>query len=200
MIRILLAEDQALVRSALAALLRLEPDFEVVAEAANGLEAVAQARRLQPDIAVLDIEMPGLDGIAATAELSRYCPSCRAVILTTFARGGYLARAVKAGAKGYMLKESPAERLAAAIRSIHAGGRAIDSELAVEAVENPNPLTYREQQILTLAANGAATAAIAEKLSLSEGTVRNYLSEAIAKTGAANRVEAANIARDQGWL
>jgi len=200
MIRILLAEDQALVRGALAALLRLEMDFEVVAEAGNGAEALALARRLQPDIAVLDIEMPKLDGIAATAELSRYCPSCRVVILTTFARSGYLNRAVKAGAKGYMLKDSPAEKLAGAIRAIHAGGRAIDGELAAEAMETPNPLSYREQQILTLAVDGAATSAIAVTLSLSEGTVRNYLSEAIAKTGATNRVEAANIARDRGWL
>jgi two-component system response regulator DesR len=199
-IRVLLAEDQAMVRGALAALLDLEGDLSVVGQASDGQEALDLAASLQPDVVVTDIEMPGLTGLEVAATLRRQASPPRVIILTTFARAGYLRRALDAGAGGYLLKDSPASTLADAIRRVHAGGRAVDPELAAEAWSEPDPLTDRERQVLRLAAEGRSGAEIANSLNLSEGTVRNYLSEAIAKLGAGNRVEAARIARDKGWL
>jgi two-component system response regulator DesR len=200
MIRVLLAEDQAMVLGALAALLRIEPDLEVVATAGDGDAALALALQHAPDVVVTDIEMPGLSGLELAAELGRRgCPA-RIVILTTFARPGYLRRALDAGASGYLLKDAPSSRLADAIRRVHAGMRAVDPELAAEAWSEPDPLTDRERQVLRLAADGRPGVEIARALDLSEGTVRNYLSEAISKMGAKNRVEAARTARAKGWL
>jgi two-component system response regulator DesR len=200
MIRVVIAEDQAMVLGALSALLEIESDIEVVARARNGDEALALVRTHCPDVLLTDIEMPSKSGLEV-AQLVRdeHLPT-RVVILTTFARGGYLRRALEAGASGYLLKDSPAEQLANAIRRVHAGGRAVDPELAAEAWSEPDPLTDRERQVLRLAGEGQATGDIAELLHLSEGTVRNYLSEAISKLGAQNRVEAARIAREKGWL
>lgn len=201
MIRVLLAEDQAMVLGALAALLEIEPDFEVVGRAPDGAAALAEAERLRPDVVLADIEMPRMTGLELAAELRRRGHPARVVILTTFARPGYLRRALEAGATGYLLKDSPSERLADAIRRVHAGGRAIDPELAAEAwAAEVDPLTERERQVLRLAGDGRTSAEIAAELGLSEGTVRNYLSEAIGKLGAGNRVEAARVARRQGWL
>jgi two-component system, NarL family, response regulator DesR len=200
MIRVLVAEDQAMVLGALGALIDIEPDLEVVAQTPSGSEALKAALSLKPDVVVTDIEMPGLTGLELAAELRRRGSSARIIILTTFARPGYLRRALDAGASGYLLKDAPSHRLADAIRRVHGGGRAVDPELAAEAWSESDPLTDRERQVLRLAAEGEAGAEIAEKLELSEGTVRNYLSEAISKLGAKNRVEAARIARVKGWL
>lgn len=193
-----------MVLGALAALLGLEDDIEVVAEARNGAEALARVVELRPDVLLTDIEMPRLTGLelagAVKEERERSVLTTRVVILTTFARAGYLRRALEAGAAGYLLKDSPAEKLADAVRCVHAGGRAVDPELAVEALGEVDPLTDRERQVLRLAGEGASTAAIASALGLSEGTVRNYLSEAISKLGVGNRVEAARLARSRGWL
>lgn len=193
-----------MVLGALAALLGLEDDIEIVAEAGDGAEALARVKETRPDILLTDIEMPGLTGIelagAVKDERDRSGLPTRVVILTTFARAGYLRRALEAGAAGYLLKDSPAEKLADAVRRVHAGGRAVDPELAVEALGEFDPLTDRERQVLRLAGDGASTAAIASTLGLSEGTVRNYLSEAISKLGVGNRVEAARLARSRGWL
>ncbi len=200
MIRVLLAEDQALVRGALAALLETEGDFEVVGEAADGREALELALARTPDVVVTDIEMPHLTGLEVAAELQARGCSSRVVIVTTFARAGYLRRALEAGAVGYLLKDSPAAELAAALRRVHAGGRAISPELAAEAWTEADPLSDRERQVLRLAGEGMTGSRIARELHLSEGTVRNYLSEAVGKLGAANRVEAARLAREKGWL
>ncbi|GGO23445.1 DNA-binding response regulator [Microbispora rosea subsp. aerata] len=201
MIRVVLAEDQSMVRGALASLLGLEPDIEVVGEAANGDEAVAVAEATRPDIALLDIEMPGRDGISAAEELRRRVPGCRVVILTTFGRPGYLRRAMEAGAVAFLVKDSPASELAAAIRRVLRGERVIDPGLAAAALSaGPNPLSPRERDVLSAAADGATISDIALRLHLSEGTVRNYLSAAIQKTGARNRIEAVRKAQAQGWL
>ena len=200
MIRVLLAEDQSMVLGALAALLELEPDIEVVARARDGAEALRLAAETSPDVVLTDIEMPGMGGLDLAVELRRRANPARVVIVTTFARSGFLQRALAAGAAGYLLKDSPAERLADAVRRVHAGLRAIDPELATAAWDELDPLTERERQVLRLAGEGLSTAGVAAELHLSEGTVRNYLSEAIGKLGAANRVEAARIARGKGWL
>ncbi|MGH7444432.1 MAG: response regulator transcription factor [Longimicrobiales bacterium] len=199
-IRVLLAEDQTMVRGALAALLELEPDMEVVAQARDGVEALAFVEELRPDVVLTDIEMPNMTGLELAAEIAARKLGGRVIILTTFARAGYLRRALDAGAAGYLLKDSPATALADAVRNVHAGVRAIDPELAREAWTERDPLTDRERQVLRLAGEGLPSAGIAARLSLSEGTVRNYLSEAILKLGAANRTEAARFAREKGWL
>ncbi|MEU8059318.1 response regulator transcription factor [Microbispora bryophytorum] len=201
MIRVVLAEDQSMVRGALASLLGLEPDIEVVGEAADGDEVIAVAEATKPDIALLDIEMPGRDGISAAEELRRRVPGCRVVILTTFGRPGYLRRAMEAGAVAFLVKDSPASDLAAAIRRVLRGERVIDPGLAAAALSaGPNPLSPRERDVLSAAADGSTINDIALGLHLSEGTVRNYLSAAIHKTGARNRIEAVQKARAQGWL
>ncbi len=200
MIRVLIAEDQGMVLGALAALLELEPDIEVVGRAADGEEALEMAGTAKPDVVLTDIEMPRRTGLELAAELKRRGSPARVVILTTFARGGYLRRALDAGAAGYLLKDAPSERLAEAIRRVHAGLRAIDPELAAAAWEEADPLTDRERQVLRLAGEGYPSSRIAAELHLSEGTVRNYLSEAISKLGAENRVDAARLARRKGWL
>jgi two-component system response regulator DesR len=199
-IRVLIAEDQGMVLGALAALLELEPDVEVVGRARDGREALELVQTARPDVVLTDIEMPNMTGLELAAELKRRGSPARVVILTTFARGGYLRRALDAGAAGYLLKDAPAERLAEAVRRVHAGLRAVDPELAAAAWEDADPLTDRERQVLRLAGEGQSSARIAAELHLSEGTVRNYLSEAISKVGAGNRVEAARIARQKGWL
>lgn len=200
-IRVLLAEDQTMLRGALAALLDLEPDITIVAQAANGREAHKLALSLAPDVVVTDIEMPQMTGLEFAAALQQAESKARVIILTTFARTGYLRRALDAGARGYLLKERPASELAEAIRKVHAGLRAVDPALAAEAWSaDADPLTDRERQILQRAGDGRSSAEIAAELRLSEGTVRNYLSEAIAKLGAANRTDAARIARARGWL
>jgi len=200
MIRVVIAEDQAMVLGALAALLEIEGDFEVVGRAQDGEEALAICREKKPDVLLTDIEMPRRTGLELASALKQEKLPTRVIILTTFARGGYLRRALEAGASGYLLKDSPAEHLANAVRRVRAGGRVIDPELAAEAWSEPDPLTDRERQVLRMAGEGQTSADIASTLHLSEGTVRNYLSEAINKLGAANRVEAARIARDKGWL
>jgi two-component system response regulator DesR len=200
-IRVLLAEDQTMVRGALAALLELEPDLKVVAQAANGREAEHLTRETKPDVAVTDIEMPEWTGLEFAAALKESGSKTHVIILTTFARPGYLRRALDAGARGYLLKDRPATELAAAIRRVHSGLRVIDPALAAEAWSaDADPLNDRERQILQRAGDGRSSAEIAAELRLSEGTIRNYLSEAIAKLGAANRVDAARIARQRGWL
>ena len=200
-IRVLLAEDQTMLRGALAALLDLEPDIAVIAQAANGREALKLARLHTPDVVITDIEMPGRTGLELADDLKHSTPSPHVIILTTFARAGYLRRALDAGARGYMLKDRPASELAEAVRRVHAGLRAIDPALAAEAWSaDEDPLSDRERQILSRAGDGRSSAEIASELRLSEGTVRNYLSEAIAKLGAANRIDAARIARARGWL
>lgn len=199
-LRLLIAEDQAMVLGALAQLLDIEPDLVVVGRARDGAEALALSRAERPDVVVTDIEMPGMTGLELAAALRDVQPRPRVIIVTTFARPGYLRRALEAGVSGYLLKDAPAEELAEAVRRVHAGGRVIDPELAVEAWGEEDPLTDRERQVLRLAGEGKPTAAIAGALHLSEGTVRNYLSEAISKLDAANRVEAARIARRKGWL
>jgi two-component system, NarL family, response regulator DesR len=201
MIRVLLAEDQAMVRGALSALLRLENDIEVVAEVARGDEVVPAALETTPDVALLDIEMPGGDGLQAAAALHEQLPSCRVLILTTFGRGGYLRRAMESGAVGFLLKDASAAELAVAIRRAMAGERVVDPELALDALsEGNNPLTAREREVLGAGLNGASIADIAAQLFLSEGTVRNHLSIAIQKMGARNRIEAARLAEEKGWL
>jgi two-component system response regulator DesR len=200
-IRVLLAEDQTMLRGALAALLDLEPDITVIGQAANGHEALKLARELVPDVIVTDIEMPQKTGLELALDLNLAESRARVIILTTFARPGYLRRALDAGARGYLLKERPASELAEAIRRVHSGLRAIDPALAAEAwTADPDPLSDRERQILPRAGDGRSSAEIAADLRLSEGTVRNYLSEAIAKLGATNRTDAARIARTRGWL
>lgn len=200
MIRVLLAEDQGMVLGALAALLDLEEDLSVVGRARDGREALELVRSERPDVVVTDIEMPGMTGLELAAALRELEPRPRVIIVTTFARPGYLRRALEAGVAGYLLKDAPAEDLAEAVRRVHAGGRAVDPELASEAWTDEDPLTDRERQVLRLAGEGRPSAAIAGELHLSEGTVRNYLSEAISKLDATNRIEAARIARRKGWL
>ena len=200
MIRVVVAEDQAMVLGALAALLEIEGDIEVVGRAHDGDSALAICRNARPDVLLTDIEMPNMTGLEVASAVKREALGTRVIILTTFARGGYLRRALEAGASGYLLKDSPAEHLANAVRRVHAGGRVVDPELAAEAWSEPDPLTDRERQVLRMAGEGQTSADIASRLNLSEGTVRNYLSEAISKLGAANRVEAARIAREKGWL
>lgn len=200
MIRVLLAEDQSMVLGALAALLALEPDIEVVGQARDGEEALEMVQAESPDVVLADIEMPRRTGLELAAELQRRDHPARVVIVTTFARSGYLRRALDAGAAGYLLKDAPAAELAEAVRRVHQGLRAVDPELAAQAWSEPDPLTDRERQALRLAGEGRTTAGIAAELHLSEGTVRNYLSEAAGKLGAANRVEAARLARQKGWL
>jgi two-component system, NarL family, response regulator DesR len=200
MIRLVIAEDQSMVRGALAALLELERDIEVVGQAADGVEALELAERLTPDVVLTDIEMPEMTGLELATEIRRRGLAPRVIILTTFARAGYLRRALEAGAAGYLLKDNPASTLADAVRNVHAGVRAIDPELAREAWTVPDPLSDRERRVLRLAGEGLPTAGIAARLSLSEGTVRNYLSDAILKLDAANRTDAARIAREKGWL
>jgi two-component system response regulator DesR len=199
-IRVLLAEDQAMVLGALSALLEIESDIAVVARASTGTEALALALAQPPDVVVTDIEIPGLSGLELAGELRRRGSPARIVILTTFARPGYLRRALDAGASGYLLKDAPSHRLADAIRRVAGGGRAVDPELASEAWSEEDPLTDRERQVLRLAADGQSGADIAGALHLSEGTVRNYLSEAVGKVGGRNKVDAARIARAKGWL
>ena len=199
-IRVVIAEDQAMVRGALAALLTIEGDIEIAGQAQNGREALDLVAQLMPDIVLTDIEMPEVTGLELAAELKRRHLPVRVVILTTFARAGYLRRALDAGVSGYLLKDAPAATLASAIRRIRAGARVIDPELAAEAWTEADPLTDRERQVLRYAGEGDSSAEIAGRLSLSEGTVRNYLSEAISKLGASNRTEAARIARQKGWL
>jgi two-component system, NarL family, response regulator DesR len=199
-IRLVLAEDQRMVLGALGALLELEGDLTVAGTAADGDEALRLVTTLAPDVLVTDIEMPGMTGLEVGAEIKRRGLPTRVVILTTFARSGYLRRALDAGAGGYLLKDAPSATLADAIRAVHAGRRAIDPELAADAWGDADPLTDRERQVLRLAGEGYANAEIADRLHLSDGTVRNYLSEAIAKLGATNRVAAARLARERGWL
>jgi two-component system response regulator DesR len=201
MIRVLLAEDQAMVRGALAALLGLEEDIEVLASCADGAQALAEAQRRRPDVIVADIEMPGLTGLELAQKVRELGLPSRVLIVTTFARTGYLRRALDAGVAGYVLKDAPAEQLAEAVRRVHDGGRVIDPQLAVEAwSEEADPLSERERQVLRLAGEGRSSADIATELSLSLGTVRNYLSDAIGKLHASNRVEAYRLARQKGWL
>lgn len=201
MIRVLLAEDQALVRGALAALLALEADIEVVASVGRGDEVVPAAFSVQPDIALLDIEMPGGDGLAVAQALRGQLPSCRVVILTTFGRSGYLRRAMASGAVGFLLKDAPASELAVALRRVMEGERVVDPELALAALsEGNNPLTSREREVLSASLFGASISELADKLQLSEGTVRNHLSSAMQKLNAHNRLEAARLAEQKGWL
>lgn len=200
-VRILLADDQAMVRGALVALLSLQEDMEIVAEAARGDEVVPAALDARPDVALLDIEMPGGDGLSTAAALKESLPSCRVMILTTFGRAGYLRRAMESGAVGFLLKDAPPEELAAAIRRVMNGERVVDPGLAAAALsEGESPLTEREREVLATSANGATIEDIAAELYLSEGTVRNYLSTAIKKLGVRNRIEAARLAERKGWL
>lgn len=200
MIRLYLAEDQALLLSALGSLLDLEDDLEVVGRAGDGKAALRDIPAAKPDIVMTDIEMPGLTGLDLAEWLRADLPGVKLVILTTFARPGYLRRALEAGVSGYLLKDTPAEKLADAVRRIHSGERVIAPELALTAFDSTDPLTDRERQVLKLAGEGLGNAEIGRRLHLAEGTVRNYLSEAIGKLQAENRIEAYRIARDQGWL
>jgi two-component system response regulator DesR len=200
-IQVLLADDQALVRGALAALLDLEPDLQVCAQVGSGADAVTACGATHPDVALLDVEMPGMDGITATAEVKRLFPGIRVLIVTTFGRPGYLRRALRAGADGFVVKDTPASQLADAVRRVHAGFRVVDPILAADsAITGESPLTGRETDVLRIALGGVTVEQIARKLSLSEGTVRNHLSSAIGKTGARTRTEAARIATENGWL
>ncbi|KRG71560.1 response regulator transcription factor [Pseudoxanthomonas dokdonensis] len=200
MITIVLAEDQAMVRGALSALLGLEDDLQVLAAAADGEAAWRDLQRLSPDVLVTDIEMPGLTGLELAQRIQRQQLPTRVIIVTTFARAGFLRRALDAGVSGYLLKDAPASDLVQAIRQVHAGGRAIDPQLALAAWSDADPLSDRERQVLRLAGEGLAAAEIAARLHLSQGTVRNYLSEAIGKLGVGNRIEAHRLARQKGWL
>lgn len=201
MIRVLLADDQALVRGALAALLDLEPDLEVVAEIGRGDELVAAVRQHAADVALVDVQMPGLDGIAATAELTREVPGCRVLVVTTFGRPGYLRRAMDAGASGFVVKDTPARQLADAVRRVHGGLRVVDPVLAAETLTaGTTPLSARETEVLRAARDGGTVADLAGELHLAPGTVRNHLSAAIGKTGARTRAEAVRLAEDNGWL
>lgn len=201
MIRVLLAEDQAMVRGALSALLSREPDIEVVAEVARGDEVVQAALATQPNVALLDIEMPGGDGLLAAQALRKALPTCRSVILTTFGRSGYLRRAMESGVVGFLLKDEPASELAIALRRVMKGERVVDPDLALAALsQGNNPLTSRERDVLSASLFGASLTEIAARLMLSEGTVRNHLSTAMQKLGAQNRMEAARLAEQRGWL
>ena len=200
MIRILLAEDQALVRGALSALLGLENDIYVAGTAPDGEAAWREVQRLKPDVLVTDIEMPGLSGLELAQRIQRHALPVKVVIVTTFARAGFLRRALDAGVAGYLLKDAPAEDLAEALRKVHRGGRAIDPQLAIDAWSDADPLNDRERQALRLAGEGLSASEIATHLNLSSGTVRNYLSEAIGKLGVGNRIEAYRLARQKGWL
>jgi two-component system response regulator DesR len=200
MIRVLLAEDQAMVRGALSALLNLESDIEVLGSACDGEAAWRELQRLKPDVLVTDIEMPGLTGLELAQRIQRHELPIKVIIVTTFARPGFLRRALDAGVSGYLLKDAPAENLAEALRTVHRGGRAIDPHLALEAWSEADPLNDRERQVLRLAGEGQSAGDIATALNLSHGTVRNYLSEAIGKLGVANRIEAYRLARQKGWL
>jgi two-component system, NarL family, response regulator DesR len=200
-IRVLLAEDQGMMRGALARLLDMEPDIEVVAQVATGTEVVPAAKATAPDVALLDIEMPGATGLDAAEALRTAVPSCRILILTTFGRPGYLRRAMEAGASGFLVKDAPVEELAGAVRRVLAGERVVDPDLAAAALSaGPNPLTDRERDVLRAAADGSTISDIAGRLHLSESTVRNYLSAAIGKTQSRNRIEAVQAARANGWL
>jgi two-component system response regulator DesR len=199
-IRVLLAEDQAMVRGALLALLKLESDLDVIGSAADGEEAWTFIERDKPDILVTDIEMPRLTGLELAQRIRDRGIDCKVVIVTTFARPGFLRRALDSGVSGYLLKDAPAEQLAEALRKVHRGGRAIDPQLALEAWSGEDPLNERERQVLRLAGEGLSASDIADRLHLSQGTVRNYLSEAIGKLGVGNRIEAARLARQKGWL
>jgi two-component system response regulator DesR len=201
LIKVLLAEDQGMMRGALALLLNLEEDFEVVGQVSTGDRIVPTAREVRPDVAVLDIEMPGRSGLDAAADLHAELPACKILIVTTFGRPGYLRRAMEAGASGFLVKDGPVEDLARAIRRVLAGERVVDPELATDALSaGPNPLTARERDVLAAAVDGSTIADIAGRLHLSESTVRNYLSAAIGKTGSRNRIEAVRAARHNGWL
>ncbi len=200
MIRVLLAEDQAMVLGALSALLGLESDIEVVGAAADGETAWRDVQRLKPDVLVTDIEMPGLTGLELAKRIQRHEMTTKVVIVTTFARPGFLRRALDAGVAGYLLKDAPAENLAEALRKVHRGGRSIDPQLALDAWSEADPLNDRERQVLRLAGEGRSAGEIAGQLNLSQGTVRNYLSEAIGKLGVGNRIEAFRLARQKGWL
>jgi len=199
-IRVVVAEDQSMVLGALVALLDIEKDIDVVGQAKDGREALEVCAKSTPDVLVTDIEMPGMTGLELTVAVRKALPKTRVIILTTFARPGYLRRALDSRASGYLLKDAPAEQLADAVRRVHAGGRVIDPALAQEAWSDPDPLSERERQVLRSAEEGSTSADIATRLGLSEGTVRNYLSEAISKLGVANRIEAARLARQKGWL
>jgi two-component system response regulator DesR len=201
MIRLLLADDQALVRGAMAALLDMEPDLQVVAEVGRGDEVLAAARTHHADVALLDVEMPGMDGVAAARELHRALPTCRVLMVTTFGRAGYLRQAMAAGAGGFIVKDTPARQLADAVRRVHEGLRVVDPALAAQSLaQGDSPLTDREADVLRSARDGGTVADIARELHLSEGTVRNHLSSAIGKTGARTRAEAVRLAVDNGWL
>ncbi|HVV23778.1 MAG TPA: response regulator transcription factor [Pseudonocardiaceae bacterium] len=201
MIRVLLADDQALVRGALSAMLNLEADIEVVAEVGSGDEVVPAAKQTNPDVALLDVQMPGKDGLTAAAELRDSMPGCRVVVCTTFGRPGYLSRAMAAGAVGFVVKDAPPEQLVDAVRRVHSGLRVVDPALAAESLaKGASPLTDRERDVLCAARDGGTVADVSKALHLSEGTVRNHLSSAIGKTGARTRAEAARIAEDCGWL
>lgn len=200
MIRIVLAEDQAMVRGALSALLGLEADIEVLGSAADGEEAWRMVQRFTPDVLVTDIEMPGLSGLELAQRVARHALPVKVVIVTTFARSGFLRRALDAGVYGYLLKDAPADHLADALRQVQRGGRAIDPQLALDAWSQADPLNDRERQVLRLSGDGRSASEIATQLGLSHGTVRNYLSECIGKLGVANRIEAYRLARQKGWL
>ncbi|MBB4682588.1 response regulator transcription factor [Amycolatopsis jiangsuensis] len=201
MIRVLLADDQAMVRGALATVLDLEPDIEVVAQVGSGDEVPAAARESTPDVALLDVQMPGTDGLTAAAELRSQLPGCRVIICTTFGRPGYLARAMAAGAAGFVVKDAPPEQLVEAVRRVHKGLRVVDPALAAESLATgASPLTGRERDVLHAASDGSTVADLAKALFLSEGTVRNHLSAAIGKTGARTRAEAVRMAEERGWL
>ena len=198
--KVIIAEDQGMLRGALSALLDLEDDIEVVAQAEDGTQALACIERLQPDICIMDIEMPHMSGLDVAEKLKERNDFCKVVILTTFSRSGYFQRAMKAGVKGFLLKDSPIDELGAALRTVFNGGRAVSPELAISIFDSENPLTEREREVLRLASEGLAAGDIAGKLYLSAGTVRNYLSEAIQKLGAKNRIDAIGIAEKKGWL
>ncbi len=200
MIRVLIVEDQRMLRTALSALLALEDDIEVVGSAGDGLEGIELTRELKPDVVIADIEMPKKTGLELADWIGQQKLSTRVIIVTTFARSGYLRRALDAGVSGYLLKDSPGDVLPNAIRTVYNGGRTIDPELATQAWSESDPLTDRERQVLTLSAAGLTNVQIAAELTLNDGTVRNYISEAISKLGANNRIDAARIARDKGWL
>ncbi|MBB1157391.1 MULTISPECIES: response regulator transcription factor [Amycolatopsis] len=201
MIRVLLADDQAMVRGALATVLGLEADIEVVAQVGTGDEVVAAAKETAPDVALLDVQMPGMDGLTAAAELKTALPACRVIICTTFGRPGYLARAMAAGAAGFVVKDAPPEQLVEAVRRVHSGLRVVDPALAAESLATgTSPLTARECDVLSAAKDGSTVADIAKALFLSDGTVRNHLSSAIGKTGARTRAEAVRLSEERGWL
>ncbi|MBN9743694.1 DNA-binding response regulator [Amycolatopsis sp. A1MSW2902] len=201
MIRVLLADDQAMVRGALATVLGLEADIEVVAQVGTGDEVVAAAKETVPDVALLDVQMPGMDGLTAAAELKTALPACRVIICTTFGRPGYLARAMAAGAAGFVVKDAPPEQLVEAVRRVHSGLRVVDPALAAESLATgTSPLTARERDVLSAAKDGSTVADIAKSLFLSDGTVRNHLSSAIGKTGARTRAEAVRLSEERGWL